>query len=103
MGTPYRFCLTMSDTTIIGMRRAAQVIGANALKRVQANATETPMQACQQCLKDLADATDYVFINSEASDKKKAEKEGSLLDRAGNLLRNPAVQVGLAASALGLL
>ena len=30
--TPFRFCLTMSDTSLIGKRRAAQRIVAHALK-----------------------------------------------------------------------
>ena len=30
--TPFRFTLTMSDPTLIGMRRAAQRIGAEAIK-----------------------------------------------------------------------
>lgn len=33
--SPYRFCLTMSDTTVIGERRAAQRIAANALKSIK--------------------------------------------------------------------
>lgn len=33
--TPYRYTLTMSDTTVIGQRRAAQVIGATALKAIE--------------------------------------------------------------------
>jgi len=33
--SPYRFCLTMSDTSVIGARRAAQRIGAEALKNAK--------------------------------------------------------------------
>jgi len=34
--SPYRFCLMMSDTTVIGARRAAQRIGAATLKKASA-------------------------------------------------------------------
>merc|ERR1712203_191397 len=33
--SPYRFCLMMSDTSVIGERRAAQRIGADALKNIK--------------------------------------------------------------------
>jgi len=85
--TPYRFCLTMADTSVIGMRRAAQVIGAQALKRLQENPSESPRQACQYCLKELADKTPGL---------------NTFLDRLSAVARNPAFQVGLLASAVGV-
>ena len=33
--SPYRFCLTLSDTNVIGMRRTAQRIGASALGKME--------------------------------------------------------------------
>ena len=56
--TPFRFTLTMSDTTIIGERRAAQVIGAKALEKCSAKAAaevaaEEVAQAVVESLAEL--------------------------------------------------
>merc|ERR1711972_875683 len=50
--SPYRFCLTMSDTTVIGARRAAQRIAAVAAAKV-AEGTD-PQEAVKAALAEIA-------------------------------------------------
>jgi len=52
--SPYRFCLTMSDTTVIGARRAAQRIAAAAAPKV--NAGQEPLDAVKAALTEVASA-----------------------------------------------
>lgn len=42
--TPYRYCLVMSDTTVLGQRRAAQIIGATALKNLGPDTEDVPSE-----------------------------------------------------------
>ena len=49
--TPYRYTLTMSDTTVLGQRRAAQVLAATALKAIEeAGAAEVGDEAVMEAI-----------------------------------------------------
>jgi len=52
--SPYRFCLTMSDTTVIGARRAAQRIAAAAVARIDAQGGNDVREAVRAALAELA-------------------------------------------------
>lgn len=55
--SPYRFCLTLSDTNVIGMRRTAQRIAAAALEKMQKSedkSTPAVMQAVKASLQELS-------------------------------------------------
>merc|ERR1711972_820958 len=51
--SPYRFCLTMSDTTVIGARRAAQRIAAAAVTRIDAHGDDNVQDAVRASLAEL--------------------------------------------------
>jgi len=50
--SPYRFCLTMSDTTVIGARRAAQRIAAAAAGKAAGG--KDPQEAVKEALPEVA-------------------------------------------------
>jgi len=52
----FRFTLTLSDTVVIGQRRAAQVIGANALKQLQEKGGEPTTAQVNEAIKTACDA-----------------------------------------------
>ena len=57
--TPYRFTLTMSDSTIVGMRRCAQRVAAGALKRVGENKDDVATaSAIREALAAIASGTE---------------------------------------------
>lgn len=46
--SPYRFCLCLSDTSLIGKRRAAQVVAAAALRKLSSGASEQQVASALQ-------------------------------------------------------
>ena len=58
--TPFRFSLILSDESLIGKRRAAQRVMAEALNRVSTSATAAEVEtALQECLVELAKEAGY--------------------------------------------
>lgn len=51
--TPYRYCLKLSDKSVIGQRRVAQLVAASALKEINSNTSITVEQALDSALSKL--------------------------------------------------
>ena len=49
----FRYCLKLSDSNVIGMRRVAQIVGANGLRKIEAGEEENVEEALNKSLEEF--------------------------------------------------